>query len=442
MKPTRKELLDQIPGEKGLPFVGMLFEFIKDPIGLIHRMENKYGQVYKSSNLGMHNVTILGKDAQKFLLLDQKDNVNSKEAWAFNLGKLFPNGLMLMDGEKHKFHRSIIRTAFLKKPMEGYLELMIPTVERELEEWSKKGKIIAFDEVKELTLQVAGKVFFGINFRENVGKVNQAIMDIVKASLSIQINLPFTTFGKGIRARKYLVNYFKDMIADKRANPGKDLFSILCHAENEEGDQLNDQQVIDHLIFILMAAHDTTASATTSWLYEMGKNPKWQEKVRAEVKNMDINQLSDAKYIRNFPHLNNTIKEALRMYPPLITVPRMSKCPIHFNNKTIPEDTLISVVMHHSHHLEEVWTNPEQFDPNRFSKERGEHQKCPHAYAPFGVGQHHCIGYAFAEMEMRLMMSLILKQFNWSFDKDYKCEFARVPLTMPKDGLPLSLNLN
>ncbi len=438
---TKKNSLTHIPGDKGLPIIGILFQFLEDPMQLVSTYEKQYGKVYRSQYLNNERVTLLGPGAHKFLLVDNVGNVTSKEAWQLPLGKLFPNGLMLMDGDKHKYHRNIIRQAFTKAPMQGYLELMKPIVDRELDIWEQQPEFRVFDALKSLTLQVAGTVFFGIDFKDDVNKVNSAIVDIVKAALAIPINLPFTTYGKGLKARQFLVTYFMEVIEQKRQNPGKDLFSMLCHAKSEEGDQFDDQQVIDHLIFILMAAHDTTASATTSWIYEMGKNTNWQQSVRQEILETPIHSnQNEVIALSQYPKLNNTISEVLRMHPPLITLPRFTQCPIHYNGYDIPENTNVSVVLQHSHYLEEIWSDPMRFDPQRF--ERKEQSRCPHAYAPFGAGQHHCVGYMFAEMEMRLIMTSALRRFHWKFDEHYNCDFSLAPLTMPKDGLPIKMQPN
>ena len=144
-----------------------------------------------------------------------------------------------------------------------------------------------FPEFKQLTLQLAGKVFFGLDFSQDLGEINQAIIQVVKAATSLLVKLPFTTYGRGINARKRLEGFFRAMIPQKRQHPGKDLFSILCLAKNETGDQLTDEEIIDHLIFILMAAHDTTASTLTSMCYLLARHPEWQERLREEVRGVN-----------------------------------------------------------------------------------------------------------------------------------------------------------
>ncbi len=198
---------------------------------------------------------------------------------------------MLIDGEKHKVYRSIMNEAFKKEPMQGYLEMMPGVIHSEIEHLSEKDKILAFPFFQELTLSIATKVFFGLKSNNEIKKLNRAISAIVNAALKIPINLPFTKFGKGIRARSFLVQYFHSIIKEKRKNPGKDLCSRFCTAQSEEGNQFTDQEIIDHLIFVLLAAHDTTAITLTVMTYYLSRFPDWQAALYREAN--DFLQVKD-----------------------------------------------------------------------------------------------------------------------------------------------------
>ncbi|MEZ4883724.1 MAG: cytochrome P450 [Chitinophagales bacterium] len=435
----QKAQLSDIPGDWGLPFFGDMFKFLKNPIQLYKDKQEKYGDVFKMQYFGKTQLVLLDKAANQFLLIEQGKYTSNEQAWEFPLKDLFPNGLMLMDGERHQYHRNILRTAFEKDPMNGYLEMMLPIIEDFVESWRTQKKVFAFNAYKELTLQMAGKVFFGLDFSKDLAIVNQHIIEVVKAATAIPVAIPFSTYARGVKARKKLEAYFKTLIAQKRANPQKDLFSLLCFAKSEEGNQLSDQEIVDHLIFILMAAHDTTASTLTSLTYLLAKNPTWQQRVRKEATQLDLNNLKEVKDLRILEDMDLAIKEALRLYPPLILLPRVSTHAMQFGDYAIPANTRLGVVLQHNHYNDELWKKPEQFDPERFDKERKEHRKCPHAYAPFGAGKHHCIGFAFAEMQIKLIMNHLLQQFEWTVPENYKAPYRAVPLQEPTDGLPIYL---
>lgn len=325
--------------------------------------------------------------------------------------------------------------------MEGYLALMRPIVDDFMSKLSS-GEVLLFPTFKSWTLEIALKVFFGLDTGTQLPKINRAVSRIVKASTSFPIKLPFTTYGKGIRARKELLHFFQSLVKEKKQNPGEDLFSRLCVAKNEEGEMLDEEQVIDHLIFILMAAHDTTASTLTSLSYFLAKHPEWQQKCREEVEAF-YGRKEDFKVreLREMEQLGLAIKETLRLYPPLVTVSRKCTEVVQFGGYDFPAGTFLSTPFGHHHLNAEIWEEAHTFDPERFSSERKEHMKCPYAYSPFGAGIHHCIGFAFAEMQIKLIMSQFLMKADWAVPTDYQIPMKSVPIQEPQDGLPVQLSL-
>jgi len=131
------------------------------------------------------------------------------------------------------------------------------------------------------------------------------------------------------------------------------------------------------------------------------------------------------------------MKETLRLHPPLITVARKIEKEMEVEGYRIPKDTSVSVVFQMTQLDERNFTNPTQFDPERFNKERKEQSKCPFAYAPFGAGQHHCIGYGFAETMVKMVMKEVVKNYRLSVPAGYECPIRDVPLKQPKDNLPM-----
>jgi len=175
-----------------------------------------------------------------------------------------------------------------------------------------------------------------------------------------------------------------------------------------------------------MASHDTTAITLTLMSYFLAKHPEWQEKVRAEINTINLQAPFKVNDLRQLEKLGLVMKETLRLHPPLIMVARK-----------LEKD--VNAVFQMTHTDKDTWTNPMAFDPERFNKERKEQTKCPFSYAPFGAGPHHCIGYGFAEMSVKVVMMELLKQYQLSVPADYECAIRDVPLKQPKDNLPMSI---
>ncbi|MEM7372924.1 MAG: cytochrome P450 [Bacteroidota bacterium] len=428
-----------IPGSLGIPYIGHTFHFFRDAIGFMNKKQQKYGDVFQIRMLGNRIICLCGSTANKFVLVEQGAHFESQEVWEDPLSELFPNGLMLMDGERHKYHRSILRAAFTKDALTGYLEIMPTVIFEHFDRWKGQSALHAFPEMKRLTLRLAGRVFFGLDFSDQLSGINRSIIELVKAATTLPINLPFTPYGKGIRGRKRLEAYFKEIIHEKRNSEGKDLFSLLFRVKNEEGAQLTEQQIIDHLIFILMAAHDTTASSLSSLCYLLAKHPEWQERLRLECQEMDLRKPFDMKELRKHSLMGLAINETLRLYPPLILIPRKATKDMVFDGYKIPKGAYINLLIQHHHRKADVWDNPQEFDPDRFVLPRREDAKCPHMYAPFGAGAHHCLGFSFAELQIRMIMTEMLQRFEWAVPKAYEAKYQAIPLQEPKDGLPISL---
>ncbi|MFM6924299.1 MAG: cytochrome P450 [Ferruginibacter sp.] len=129
------------------------------------------------------------------------------------------------------------------------------------------------------------------------------------------------------------------------------------------------------------------------------------------------------------------IKETLRMHPPLILIPRRAQTDMQFEGTHIPKGTHVTLLLYHNHNNAAYFSNPQTFDPNRFAAGVSEHKKCPHAYAPFGAGQHFCLGHVFADLQMKLVMYHLLKNYSWNLPRNYQPVYTHIPIQHPKDGL-------
>lgn len=431
--------LDHIPGYNGLPIIGSTLEFVRDYPGLIDRMYKKYGKVYTLNLLFSKEIVLLGPDANEFVLKDEGKNFSSKLAWDLVLDELFPRGLMLRDAPNHRHHRKIMQVAFKKPAMESYIEKMSPALKDGMDHWPINKKFSFYNAIKKITLDIACDVFLGMQVNEDAAKVNKAFIRTVEASIAInRWRIPGTVWYRGIKARKYLEKFIGEMVPSKRGGEGKDFFTQLCNAKSEEGEQLTDDEITDHMIFLMMAAHDTTTSALNTIMYELAKNPYWQETLYEEYKAIDKPHLT----FDDMEKLEKTgwvFKEALRIHPPLPTIPRRSIKECEFGGYTIPKNTSVSVVPIHTHYMSEYWSDPERFDPMRFSPERAEDKKHFFQWVPFGGGAHKCIGLYFAEMQTKLFMYHFLRQYRVYVPRNYTTDFQHVPIAKPKDGLPIKI---
>jgi cytochrome P450 len=386
------------------------------------------------------SVNLFGPDANRFVLLDRERLFSSREPWMMIMGTIFPNGLLLRDGEEHRHHRKIMRETFKRPVLREYALRMHAAIERGLSEWAPEGgrRLRAFDAFKALTLDIAASIFVGVDLGPQAKRMNEAFEAMVAAAMP---GLRFPGFGRhhrGVVGRRFLLDFLGGMLEKKRADPGGDMFGRLCRARSESGDVFADADVLDHMIFLMMAAHDTTTSTLTSLTWELARHRSWQKRIREESLSFGKAR-PDFDELDRLESLTSAMQETLRRYPPLPVIPRTALRDFEWEGYRIPKGVMVVVSPIHSHYMPEWWDEPERFDPERFSSGRAEHQRHTHSWIPFGGGTHMCIGRRFAEAQVRLVVHQLVRRYRWSVPDGYEMPVQQAPISKPMDGLPITL---
>lgn len=431
--------LKPIPGEPGLPLVGFTFEVMRNPLKFMRRWFDKHGEISWTKAFGIRLVYMIGADANQFVFQNKNDIFSNNQGWDFFIGKFFHRGIMLLDFEEHRFHRKIMQNAFKKPVLVEYLRQMNPAILEGISKWKPANEFHVFTAIKQLTLDLATEVFMGYELGKEADKLNTAFIDTVRAGTSlIRYPVPGTRWKKGLDGRKVLVDFFKSQIDSKRNSDGMDLFSQLCRAETDEGQRFTDDDVINHMVFLMMAAHDTSTITLSTMLYHLAKNPDWQERLRQESQALGKSYLEHDD-LEKMEGMTLVMKEALRMCAPVPSVPRKTVRDTEFKGYHIPKGTMVTVSPYFTHYMREYWTNPFRFDPERFSEERREDKIHPYAYVPFGGGAHMCIGLHFADLQVKAILHQILLKYRWSVDPGYEMPIDTTSLPVPGDKLPVKL---
>ena len=437
--------LSHIPGEKGWPLVGHTFTQLADPHAFTRRMVETYGRVYRVHSMGGWHVAMVGPEANELVLFNRDKIFSSTQGWGPVLDKLFPRGLMLLDFDHHRADRRALSIAFKPGPMRHYADSLNRGISARLEEWGA-GELRFYPAIKELTLDLAADSFIGLPFGPEADRINRAFVDMVQASVApVRKPLPFTQMKRGVDGRAYLVNFFSRETQRRRAEGGgQDMFSQFATAEYEDGSQMAVDEVVDHMNFLMMAAHDTITSSATSLLWLLAKHPEWQDKLREEIEavtgGVDAKgRVRDLVY-ENLGKLELTemaFKEALRFVPPVPSMPRRALKEFEFGGYRIPAGAHVGINIYHTHHDEEYWDDPWSFDPMRFTAEKVK-SRHKYAWVPFGGGAHMCLGLHFAYMQVKILMAQLLPRYRVELvggDPDWQAW----PIPKPKDGLRVRL---
>ena len=441
-KPTKRNSLTHIPGDEGWPLIGKTLDVLADPKGQPVRQAAKYGLIYRSHTFGETNVVLLGPEANELVLFDQARQFSSTHGWGPILGLLFPRGLMLLDFEEHRLHRRALSVAFKSGPMKSYLAALDSGIAARVARWkAQPGPMLLYPAMKQLTLDLAATSFLGADIGPEVEEITRAFVDMVAASISvIRRPLPFTKMARGVRGRERIVAYFSEQIPIRRAKGGEDLFSHLCQATHEDGALLSTQDIVDHMSFLMMAAHDTLTSSLTSFVGALAAHPQWQTKLREEVVALGISadQPTNFDNLEAMPLTEMAFKEAMRLKPPVPSIPRRAIRDLVFKGYAIPAGTMVGVNPLFTHRMPEIWPDPDAFDPSRFSDEaqRNRHR---FAWVPFGGGAHMCLGLHFAYMQAKCFARHFLQNLEVSLEPGYTPDWAMWPIPKPRDGLRVVL---
>jgi len=411
---------------------------MRDPVGLMRQRYDQYGPVSWTRLFGLRVVQMLGPDANQFVLMNKGDLFSNHGGWDFFIGPFFHRGIMLLDFEEHRWHRRIMQQAFTKNALRGYLERMGPRIAAGLDTWPEGG-IKVLPRVKRLTLDLATDVFMGQELGPRSEQVNRAFVDTVRAGTALlRFPVPGLRWSKGLRGRRVLEQLFRDEIPTKRAQEDNDLFSALCHATTEDGDRFSDDDVVNHMIFLMMAAHDTTTITLSNLFYHLASAPEWQERLREESRALGKTQL-EYEDLEKLPGIGLAMKEALRLCAPVPSLPRRTVRDVEYEGFHIPKGSFITMAPYFTHYMEEYWPDAERFDPERFAEHRREDKVHPYAWVPFGGGAHKCIGLHFADMQVKAILHQVLLKYRWRVPADYVMPVDTTSLPVPKDGLPVTL---
>jgi cytochrome P450 len=419
--------------------ISFIYKNYTNPLQHAQELNARYGNAVMVKFAGITLVRLYGADAHRLTLVNEGQVFSNKKAWDMVIGRIFPNGLMLRDGDDHRYHRRLMQAGFKSKVMQRYMVEMEPQIRHAVSNWPlpTKGPLLAFPTFKKMTLDLAASIFLGMDLGDDADKLNKAFETAVAASMpKIPLAIPGTLLWRGIRARKYMCAFFQQQLPAKRAGNGTDMFSILCNATDEDGHQYTDQEVIDHMIFLMMAAHDTTTSTLTSMTYALGQHPEWQKILLDEIQSLNVEHLQ-YEDLGRMEKTDWVMKEALRMYPPLSTLPKYSVAPFEFEGLKIPAGAIVATFPIHTHYMEAYWTDPSKFDPQRFSEERAEHKNDPYCWVPFSGGAHMCIGLHFAVMQMKLVIFEMLRNYQWTLADSYEMPVQQSPISKPRDDLPV-----
>ena len=421
----------------GLPWLGETIAWVRDPLQFARDRYARYGQVWRTHLMGRPCVVLLGPEANRFILSTHMHLFSSRAGWGKPITSLIGDGLSLIDGPAHRRHRRMIRPALHGAMLDPYFEVMRDLTACHVVEWARRGQIKLFDAFKHLSFDIAAQRMLGVH--GDVNRLCELFHTFTGGLFAPPAwKLPWTSYGRAWTAGQSLRRTLQELIDRRRLHGGNDLLGLLIAARDERGDGFTDAELIDELLVLLWAGHDTVTSLLTWAIYELLRHPGIAAQSLAEQQEVTGDRPLELAHLDELSLLDRILREAERLHPPAPGGFRGVVTPFEYGGYHIPAGWTVMYSIVFTHHMPDLWQEPDRFDPDRFLPPRDEGKK-PFHLIGFGAGPRICIGRAFAQMQMRIVISHLLRSYHLELAPNQDFRPVAVPTRMPKDGLVVRL---
>lgn len=450
--------LREAPEWKGHWFWGHLLDVRKDMLSVMVRAQAQGDDILRVPVLSRHVYFLFDPEAIHRVLVGNAANYYKGTRGYEKLRLMLGNGLVTSEGDFWRRQRRIAQPAFHHQRLEGFAHQMAQAATDWAGIWDKKaeqGQVVnVAQEMMQLTLRIAGETLFRSDISQQTDEFGR-YLTIALEHFNYIVTHPLPKFEyiplpRNLRfwyALRKLKQMTWSLIKDRRESGEDkgDLLSLLMHTRDEEtGEQMNDQQLLDEVFTMLAAGHETTANALSWTLYLLSQHPDILERVAQEAERVVGDRLPTMADSKELVYTKQVFQEAMRLYPPIAALGRTARESDTLGGYHIPAGSHLYIMTYAVHRHPTHWDNPDTFDPERFSPALLEEKKhagnTRYAYFPFSQGQRKCIGDHFAMLEGVLILAVLTRRFTFSLMPGSRVEPETTLTLRPKHGLPMMLH--
>jgi len=416
--------IEQIPA---LTFLAKSRQIYKNPLPFHRENFQKYGNTFKISpkpGLMIH-FTCDEKITQHILQKNQK-NFNKSTLQTEDLGKYIGHGLLTENGEKWRANRKLIQPAFYKKSISSLMRTMDEVIQEEFSKIKTDEAIDVYEIFNDLAFKVVARSLFDLadidDLEEKISRL-QFITEKAQKMLIKELRIPWMKWyfdrewlsGENSvphalelieEAREILRNIINNRRSSDR-EPG-DLLDMLLHSTYEDGSHMEDDQLVDEILVLFIAGHETTANALSFAAQLLAHHPETIAKANKEISHLDNKDLMTG--LMQMPYIKQCVDETLRMYPPAYVTDRVAIAADSCEDIAIAKGSIWLISFYEMHRRKDLWEDPEVFNPDRFAPDKAKAYR--DFYFPFGAGPRMCVGNNFAVFEMILVIARMLERFD------------------------------
>lgn len=414
-----------LPPGPSAPALVQTLQFLASPVARVEGLFKRYGDVLTARNSALGTLVLIGDpELVKQIFTGDPDVFHAGEANRALEVVVGDRSVLLLDGAEHLRHRRVLMPAFHGSRMHAYAETMRAVAEAAVDAWTEGESFSLHPPMQQVTLEIILRTVFGLDVGPRHDQLSAALTSLFSRLRSprgtlmmipaFQRNLgPFTPWSAFQRDKRLVDELLYAEIAERRAEIAQksgpqrdDVLTMLLDAKDEQGVGLTDKELRDELVTVLAAGHETTATALC-WAFERILNhPAVEDRLRAEIAGVAHNRALTAEDLPRLEYLDATIKEVLRMRPVITTVARKLTAPVKIREWEIPAGILVAPAIDMIHRREDLYPDPHSFKPERFLGKNPD----PYTFFPFGGGTRRCIGMAFAQYEMKIVLATVLRR--------------------------------
>ncbi len=423
----------------------------ESPLTALVKVAGRYGDFFQYP-VGFWTIYVANHpDAVRHILQENHRNYTKATFQYRLLGQVAGNGLLSSDGAFWRRQRRLAQPAFHRESLAALGTVMAEATEGMVQRWqlfAARGEVFDADhEMMVLALEIVGKSLFGTSFADRADSITKAVhaaLDEVvyraRTPIALPLSIPTPRARRFRRAVKTLDEAVYAIIEQRRnGTRHHDLLSMLLAARDEEtGEGMSDAQLRDEMVTLIVAGHETVASALTWAWYLLAQHPDAERRLHDELAAVLGGR---APTVQDLPALSYTraiVEETLRLYPPAWLITRRAADVDEIGGYRIPAGALVVVSPYLTHRHPAFWENPERFEPERFAPERSERPRF--AYFPFGGGPRLCIGNNFALMEAQLVLATVAQRYRLELAANGPVEVVPGVTLRPRVGLPVRLH--
>ncbi|GLB51004.1 cytochrome P450 [Neptunitalea chrysea] len=411
-------LQTNIPTVSTFRFLRNAAQILKNPLPFHRANFKRLGDTFRLK-IGAKTSLLFSRDAglAQYVLQKNQKNYYKSSIQTEDLAKYVGLGLLTTNGEHWRKQRKLIQPAFHKKHLTRLLDTVEKAIISEIERITVTEPIDIFPILNDLAFQTVVKALFSGAADANDIAELQEITETAQKMLVSELRQPYKAWwfkltGKIERniAYTHQARTILKQIVDERRKAEErfgDLLDMLLEATYDDGSVMEEEQLIDEILILFIAGHETTSNALTFFCELMARHPEVQEKLAVEVQ--QNTSLDIMTRIQESVYANAVIAEVMRLYPPVYFIDRVCLEDDAYNGMLIAKGTSILMSVYEIHRSVDFWDDPLTFKPERFEDATVQNTM---AYYPFGAGPRKCIGNNFAMFEMILAMSELLKRFR------------------------------